>query len=70
MTYNFSGFNSVIFIFSREEREKVNVTWNENGTVSYRQIKRWYYQPDKTIGSLKDPITTLNVPMVVSNAAF
>lgn len=50
----------------REERKKVNITWNENGTVSYRQIKRWYYQPDKSVGYLNDTITTLNVPMVAA----
>ncbi|XP_035216630.1 protein croquemort-like isoform X1 [Stegodyphus dumicola] len=50
----------------REAREKVNITWNNNGTVSYKQIKRWYYQPDRTNGSLYDVITTLNVPMVAA----
>ncbi|GFQ69286.1 protein croquemort [Trichonephila clavata] len=50
----------------RESREKVNITWNENGTVSYKQIRRWYYQPDRTNGSLDDIVTTLNVPMVAA----
>ncbi|XP_055930524.1 protein croquemort-like isoform X2 [Argiope bruennichi] len=50
----------------RESREKVNITWNENGTVSYRQIRRWYYQYDKTNGTLDDVVTTLNVPMVAA----
>ncbi|GFU56970.1 scavenger receptor class B member 1 [Nephila pilipes] len=50
----------------RESREKVNITWNENGTVSYKQIRSWYFQPDKTHGSLDDIVTTLNVPMVAA----
>ncbi|CAL1267903.1 unnamed protein product [Larinioides sclopetarius] len=50
----------------REAREKINITWNENGTVSYKQIRRWYYQPDRTNGSLDDIVTTLNVPMVAA----
>ncbi|CAN7998566.1 unnamed protein product [Ixodes hexagonus] len=48
----------------RETREKVNITWNPNGTVSYRQIKRYYLQADMTKGSLDDEIITLNMPMV------
>lgn len=48
----------------RETREKVNITWNPNGTVSYRQIKRYYVQSDMTKGSLDDMIVTLNMPMV------
>ncbi|XP_064482295.1 scavenger receptor class B member 1-like isoform X2 [Ornithodoros turicata] len=48
----------------RETREKVNVSWHENGTLSYRQLKRYYFQPDRTHGSFDDAIVTLNVPMV------
>lgn len=50
----------------REARHKVNITWNSNDTVSYRQVKRWYFQSDLTDGSLDDIITTLNVPMVAA----
>lgn len=49
-----------------ETREKVNITWNDNGTVSYRQVKRYYFQPDMTKGSLDDVITTVNMPMISS----
>ncbi|XP_077517685.1 protein croquemort-like isoform X1 [Amblyomma americanum] len=49
-----------------ETREKVNITWNPNGTVSYRQVKRYYFQPDMTKGTLDDVITTLNMPMISS----
>lgn len=48
----------------RETREKVNITWHPNGTVSYRQVKRYYLQPDMTRGTLDDVIITLNMPMV------
>ncbi|XP_022236874.1 protein croquemort-like, partial [Limulus polyphemus] len=50
----------------REHRLKVNITWNKNGTVSYQQIKSWYFESDLTDGSLEDIVTTLNVPAVVS----
>lgn len=48
----------------RETREKVNITWHPNGTVSYRQIKKYYLQSDMTRGSLDDQVVTLNMPMV------
>ncbi|XP_023212736.1 protein croquemort-like [Centruroides sculpturatus] len=50
----------------REKRTKENITWNDNGTVSYRLVKTWYFQPDRTNGSLDDHIITVNVPMIVS----
>lgn len=48
----------------REKRTKENITWHENGTVSYRLVKSWYFQPDRTNGSLDDNIITVNVPMI------
>ncbi|XP_067134794.1 scavenger receptor class B member 1-like [Centruroides vittatus] len=50
----------------REKRTKENITWNENGTVSYRLVKTWYFQPDRTNGSLDDHIITVNVPMITA----
>ncbi|XP_021004437.1 protein croquemort [Parasteatoda tepidariorum] len=50
----------------RETREKVNITWHPNGTVSYFQIKRWYFEPSMTSGSLDDLITTVNVPLATA----
>ncbi|KAL0269250.1 UNVERIFIED_CONTAM: hypothetical protein PYX00_007054 [Menopon gallinae] len=52
----------------RENHEKVNLTWNNNGTVSYRVIKRWYFEPEMTNGSLSDLITSVNV--VAASAAY
>lgn len=50
----------------REERHKINIKWNNNGTVSYQQIKRWYFEPSMSNGSLNDYIITLNVPMIIT----
>lgn len=44
-----------------ENHIRSNITWNENGTVTYNTIKTWQFVPDKTIGSLDDEITNLNV---------
>lgn len=49
----------------RESIEKVNISWNHlNGTVSYKQIKRWIFVSEKTNGSLDDEVLHLNVPMI------
>ncbi|KAG8201276.1 hypothetical protein JTE90_016762 [Oedothorax gibbosus] len=50
----------------RESREKVNITFLQNSTVQYRQVRRWFYQPERTNGSLEDIVTTLNVPMMAA----
>lgn len=45
-----------------EKREKVNVIFNpENNTVSYGQRRTWYFQENKSNGSLSDVVTQLNV---------
>ncbi|PSN44142.1 Protein peste [Blattella germanica] len=44
-----------------EVHEKVNITWNENNTVTYKQLKRWYFDPENSKGSLEDNVTMLNV---------
>lgn len=49
----------------RESREKVDIIWNNNnGTVSYKQIRRWNFISEKTNGSLEDSVVHLNVPMI------
>ncbi|GBO98673.1 Protein peste [Eumeta japonica] len=45
----------------REERQRVNITWSDNGTVSYRTLRRWHFDAATSNGSLEDNITTLNV---------
>lgn len=54
------------FVF-RQEREKVNITWSSDETiVGYDQVRRWYYEPDLSNGTLNDSIYHLNVPLVSS----
>ncbi len=47
-----------------EKREKTNITFNENGTVSYEQIRSWHFVKEKSNGSLSDLIVHLNVAVV------
>jgi hypothetical protein len=49
----------------RETHEKVNISWNENRTISYRQKKWWYFDPDISNGTLRDNVTTLNAVALV-----
>lgn len=44
-----------------ESHQRTNITWNENGTVTYNQIRSWQFMPDLSNGTLEDDITTLNV---------
>ena len=52
------------FCFSREVEKKENLTWHENGTVSYRRVKFWYFERDMSVGPLTDRVITINVPVV------
>ena len=53
------------YFFYRETHEKVNITWNANRTVTYRQNKWWYFDQENSNGTLDDVITTLNVVTLV-----
>lgn len=45
---------------------RTNVIWNENGTVSYKMKKEWFYDPVGNKGNLRDNVTLLNIPAAVS----
>lgn len=49
-----------------ESHKRSNITWNENGTVTYNQIRTWHFVPERSNGSLSDEITSLNVFSAVS----
>ncbi|XP_025834421.1 protein peste isoform X3 [Agrilus planipennis] len=50
----------------KETKEKVNITWhNENGTVSFRHLKRFYFDEEGSAGRLDDNITSIN-PIAIS----
>jgi len=50
----------------REVEKKVNLTWENDGTVSYRRVKYWYFERNMSVGPLTDTVTTINVPVVGS----
>ncbi|CAH2266440.1 jg24406 [Pararge aegeria aegeria] len=45
----------------------VDITWNDNGTVTFRNQRFWYFQPERSNGSLSDNITTIN-PIIATIA--
>lgn len=50
----------------RENRTKVNVTFNNNETVTYMQLKNWKFDQSLSNGSLSDHVTTINIVVNVS----
>ncbi|KAJ2950287.1 hypothetical protein O0L34_g11650 [Tuta absoluta] len=44
-----------------EHREHVNITWhNQNNTIAYRTLTRFFFDAETSNGSLDDEITTIN----------
>nr|CAD7203608.1 unnamed protein product [Timema douglasi] len=44
----------------REHHVRVNLTWNNNATVTFRQIRTWKFVPERSNGTLSDNVTTIN----------
>ena len=50
----------------RERWEKVNVSFNPNGTVSYEPTKKFFFSRELSQGDESDIVLTLNIPLIVS----
>jgi hypothetical protein len=59
-----------VLICCSQVQEKVNITWNTNHTVTYRQVRRWYFDQENSNGSLNDNVTMPNIVLVVSQDVF
>lgn len=44
-----------------EKHFRKNLVWHDNGTITYHNMREWYFQPELSKGSLSDNITNLNV---------
>ncbi|XP_066145445.1 protein peste-like isoform X2 [Euwallacea fornicatus] len=54
--------------FFDETKEKTNVTWNDvEGTVTFRHLKRWWFNAEKSSRNLSDPVTSIN-PIALASA--
>lgn len=49
----------------REVHDRVNITWNDNGTVSYNQTRKWTLVPELSM-DVDTLITNLDVIALVS----
>ncbi|KAM9329957.1 scavenger receptor class B member 1 [Gastrophryne carolinensis] len=45
----------------REKKQKMNITFNENGTVSFVEMRSLYFAPDKSAGSEEDFLVVPNI---------
>ncbi|XP_072939019.1 protein croquemort-like isoform X2 [Epargyreus clarus] len=52
----------------REKQEKVNIVWNENSTLTYQTRRFWYFEPERSNGSLSDMVTNIN-PVIPRNGS-
>ncbi|XP_050398543.1 lysosome membrane protein 2 [Patella vulgata] len=48
----------------RERRIKFNITFNDNGTISYRQKRIFTFQRNRSVGDELDMFTTVNPPLL------
>ncbi|XP_059617325.1 protein croquemort-like [Phlebotomus argentipes] len=48
------------YVFT-EKRKRVNIVWNNNGTVSFNQSREWHFVPEMSNGTLDDKVTNLNL---------
>ena len=56
-----------ITCLSREVLENKDVTWNENGTLTYSPKRTVFYVPEMSVGDpKKDIVTVPNIPILVS----
>lgn len=49
----------------------MNINWNANDTVTFQQIRRWHFVPERSNGTLRDDITNINaIAVVIIFSAF
>ncbi|KAJ8920039.1 hypothetical protein NQ315_011689, partial [Exocentrus adspersus] len=53
--------------FFSETKEKTGIVWNDNNTVTFKHLKKWYFDPDRSKGRLTDTVTSIN-PVALSAA--
>ncbi|KAJ0182901.1 hypothetical protein K1T71_000877 [Dendrolimus kikuchii] len=51
------------YVYS-EEWEKVNITENDNGTLSFHYRRTYTFQPDLSVGADDDAVVVPNIPML------
>ncbi|KAI4461338.1 scavenger receptor class b type-1 sr-b1 [Holotrichia oblita] len=54
------------FVF-RETKEKVNITWNQNNTITFNHLRYWYFEESKSCCKLSTQITTINAIALIAS---
>jgi hypothetical protein len=57
----------IICFLCSEHHSKVNIEWNDNDTVTFQQIRTWHFEPERSNGTLRDEVTSINTIAVVNN---
>jgi scavenger receptor class B protein 1 len=60
---------SKFLLFSRENMEKVNIVFHDNGTVTYQHKKILNFVPELSKDS-NLPVVVPNIPLLVSLAVY
>ena len=47
---------------------QVDLVWNSNGTVTYKQVRTFQFDPEQSKGSLDDRLVLLNIPAATVGA--
>ena len=56
----------VLLSLLRKRCEKDNITFHPNSTVSYREYRRYYFEPSMSAGNQSDMVTIPNMLVLVS----
>lgn len=67
---NFKITNNFYFFIFSERWEKVNLTFQENGTVTFQQQKIFKFDPEQSVGDVEDMVVVPNIPMLVSSIYY
>ncbi|XP_068099973.1 scavenger receptor class B member 1 isoform X2 [Hyperolius riggenbachi] len=51
----------------REKKQKTNITFHENGTVSFVELRTFWFEPEKSVGSEDDYVVVPNVLVLSSS---
>ncbi|KAH9639996.1 hypothetical protein HF086_008091 [Spodoptera exigua] len=51
----------------QESHTKVNLTWNDNSTLTFYNQRFWHFKPEMSVGSIGDNITSIN-PVIATVA--
>ena len=60
-------FRFFTFFDFSEKHIRTNITWHNNGTVTFNQKRIWHFDHERSNGSLSDEVTNLNVIAAVRN---